>query len=297
MSTVSSAPGDEKLGAFVASMEASSPENAADALQVMLNRAATGGYGKGLSGVISGREQFSPISAAIYGTSADPGAQAKYGPIAAKLPGNTPQEKFIYLQKVAAEPDGLNKLQQIFGGGDAGVAATILNDPKYLEESRKNIKGALSFRGYNTSGSVKVRSGGNYFFDFSGKVGSMSEKSQDNSITQQPQETLIRPTTPAQPQVSTTTPTTPKVEPAPSIKPPAVAQAISQPVQKMPELIQLPPTVIDASVPQPQQDSGGNIITPSSQGGGGPDVPFLPTGNPDNFFTMYSKIVYNIVDG
>jgi hypothetical protein len=65
----------------------------------------------------------------------------------------------------------------------------------------------------------------------------------------------------------------------------------------MPELIQLPPTVIDASVPQPQQDSGGNIITPSSQGGGGPDVPFLPTGNPDNFFTMYSKIVYNIVDG
>jgi len=106
--------------------------------------------------------------------------------------------------------------------------------------------------------------------------------------------------TPAQPQVSTTTPitpTTPKVEPAPSIKPPAVAQAISQPVQKMPELIQLPPTVIDASVPQPQQDSGGNIMTPSSQGGGGPDVPFLPTGNPDNFFTMYSKIVYNIVDG
>ena len=115
-SVVSSAPGDEKLGAFVASMEAASPENASDAMQVMLNRSASGKYGKGLSGVLSGYDQFSPISAAIYGKSADPDAAAKYGPIAAKLPGNTPQEKFKYLQSEASKPDGLNRLQQIFGG-------------------------------------------------------------------------------------------------------------------------------------------------------------------------------------
>ena len=41
----------------------------------------------------------------------------------------------------------------------------------------------------------------------------------------------------------------------------------------------------------------------SSGGGGGgsqgsgPSVPFLPTSNPDNFLVLYSRMVYNIVDG
>jgi muramidase (phage lysozyme) len=48
-----------------------------------------------------------------------------------------------------------------------------------------------------------------------------------------------------------------------------------------------------------QQQSGGG----SSGGGGGgsqgsgPSVPFLPAGNPDNFLVLYSRMVYNIVDG
>ena len=48
-----------------------------------------------------------------------------------------------------------------------------------------------------------------------------------------------------------------------------------------------------------QQQSGGG----SSGGGGGgsqgsgPSVPFLPTSNPDNFLVLYSRMVYNIVDG
>ena len=49
-----------------------------------------------------------------------------------------------------------------------------------------------------------------------------------------------------------------------------------------------------------QQQSGGGG---SSGGGGGgsqgsgPSVPFLPTSNPDNFLVLYSRMVYNIVDG
>jgi ribosomal protein S7 len=275
---VSSAPGDEKLAAFVASMEASSPENAADAMQVMLNRAASGYSKQGLAGVISGREQFSPLSAAIYGTSADKAAARKYGPIATRLPGNTPQEKFKYLQQVASEPDGLNKLQQIFNGGDPQVAATILNDPKYLEASRKNVRGALNFGAGSIAqpGDVKIRAGGNYFYNFTGNVGSLGSQ----------------PTGPV-----TTTPA--QVSPAPvqTQMTETRAQAISQPAQQVPTTINLPPTIIDASPPQQAQQQSGGVSAPPPSGGGSIEVPMLPTTNPDNFLTMYSRIVYNIVDG
>ena len=178
-----SASGDEKLAAFVASMEASSPENAADALQVMLNRSSSGYSKRGLPGVLSGYDQFSPISAAIYGKSADPAASRKYGPIARSLPGNTPDEKFEYLRKIASEPDGLTKLQKIFGGGSASVASTILSDSRYLEASRQNVKGALNFYGGRQSNSsdVKVRPGGNWFWNFTGNIGTLSSKPQSSS--------------------------------------------------------------------------------------------------------------------
>lgn len=48
-----------------------------------------------------------------------------------------------------------------------------------------------------------------------------------------------------------------------------------------------------------QQPSGGGgqmISTPPSQKTG-PSVPLLPSSNPDNFLVLYSKIVYNVVDG
>ena len=55
-----------------------------DALQVMLNRTALSKSGKGYTWAgnslfeqITAKEQFSPYSAAIFGTSADPNAAAK----------------------------------------------------------------------------------------------------------------------------------------------------------------------------------------------------------------------------
>ena len=75
------------------------------------------------------------------------------------------------------------------------------------------------------------------------------------------------------------------------------AQAISQPAQQVPQTISLPPTIIDAGGSSPQQSGGNNIVTPPPSSGGTIEVPFLPTSNPDNFLTMYSRMVYNIVDG
>lgn len=75
-----------------------------------------------------------------------------------------------------------------------------------------------------------------------------------------------------------------------------IAKNISQPAQKAPQTITLPPNIIDAGVPQ-QQSSGGGVVPQAPSGSGSYEVPFLPTTNPDNFLTMYSRIVYNIVDG
>jgi hypothetical protein len=75
------------------------------------------------------------------------------------------------------------------------------------------------------------------------------------------------------------------------------AQVISQPAQQIPTTINLPPTIIDASPPQQAQQQSGGVSAPPPSGGGSIEVPMLPTTNPDNFLTMYSRIVYNIVDG
>jgi len=74
------------------------------------------------------------------------------------------------------------------------------------------------------------------------------------------------------------------------------AAAVSQTAQSQPQVNYLP---IDMSGGRQQQSGGG-----SSGGGGGggsqgsgPSVSFLPAGNPNNFLVLYSRMVYNIVDG
>ena len=48
---------------------------------------------------------------------------------------------------------------------------------------------------------------------------------------------------------------------------------------------------------QQQSGGGGGGGGPAPSQGSGPSVPFLPTSNPDNFLVLYSRMVYNIVDG
>ena len=73
---------------------------------------------------------------------------------------------------------------------------------------------------------------------------------------------------------------------------------VAQPVQQQPKANII---TIDMSgggqQTQQQSPSGGGISAPPSPQQKGPTQPFLPPSNPNNFLTLYSRMVYNIVDG
>jgi hypothetical protein len=95
----------------------------------------------------------------------------------------------------------------------------------------------------------------------------------------------------AQPAKPTVTPA-----PAPAATSQQIAQTVSQPpVQQKPQI-----TVAPMNMASPQTQStkvGDKAIPPPVMSKGGVSVPFLSSSNNDNFLTLYSKMVYNIVDG
>ena len=176
---VTGSTAERNLAAFLSTLEATGDQNSMDALQVMLNRTALSKSGKGYTWAgnslfeqITAREQFSPYSAAIFGTSADPAAAAKYGNI---LSGS-PEERRMKLMEIASGPDALNNLQTLFKGGNAASASRILadlqSDGALAKESRRYIQGRTSFRGYRSgSGDLNRGRGGNFFFNNQGTTG------------------------------------------------------------------------------------------------------------------------------
>jgi hypothetical protein len=150
---------DMIAAAHLATLEASSPQQVADVMQVILNRAK--GQSGGIPAVITAREQFTPYSAAIYGGSpGDPAASAKYGRL-----GVTKAEIF----QLASQPNGLQALTNRFNAGNPSVAAQVLTDIRsngpLITSSRKFVGGAQYFTGYPTKGSRRRPDGGNYFRD------------------------------------------------------------------------------------------------------------------------------------
>ena len=182
--------GEQNLAAFLSTMEASGNQNQADAFQVMLNRTAdaqAGGsmkaYGTTLGDQITAKEQFSPLSAAIYGVSEDSAAAAKYGTISRAL-GNTPEERKKKLLEIASQPNGMEALQKLFGGGSASDAAKVLKDfqtgGSLSQQSATDIGSMVSFRGYSDglpADRYNRGEGGNFFFGKGSKVGSLTEVS------------------------------------------------------------------------------------------------------------------------
>ena len=176
---VTGSTAERNLAAFLSTLEATGDQNSMDALQVMLNRTALSKSGKGYTWAgnslfeqITAKEQFSPYSAAIFGTSADPNAAAKYGNI---LSGS-PEERRMKLMEIASGPDALNNLQTLFKGGNAASASRILadlqSDGALAKESRRYIQGRTSFRGYRSgSGDLNRGRGGNFFFNNQGTTG------------------------------------------------------------------------------------------------------------------------------
>lgn len=196
---ISSAPEDVKLAGFLSTLEGSGGQTAADAFQVMLNRAASdySGYGKNLGAQIMAQGQFSPYAAAIYDReTGDPAADAKYGKIRAKL-GKTPEERKAKLRQIASQPDGLDQLQKLFGAGSAAESKKIIEDFQsggpLSQASRRDIRGAVSFRGYDpgVAGAFRRPEGGNTFFDFKSTIGSLSEVApQSTPTTTKPTNTI-----------------------------------------------------------------------------------------------------------
>jgi len=283
--TVPSGTSGENLAAFTSILEGTSGQNAADAMQVMLNRAATdhSGYGD-LFGQVTAKEQFSPISSAIYADSLDPDAKKVYGPIADKL-GKTPQERIQKLKEIASGPNGLQNLEQLFGRkGSAAEAAKILTDFKtggtLSTAAREGVKGRRFFKGQTqlknmVKGVDFYRgTGGNFFHgNAGGKVGMLEQLQPTGEETKQ---SVVSPAKTDQ-EV--------KQQVAADVSRPA------SPVSQQPEITILP---MDMGTMRANRGPSG-MAPPDLQGG--TKVPFLSSTNDDNFFTMLSKVVYNIVDG
>jgi len=82
--------------------------------------------------------------------------------------------------------------------------------------------------------------------------------------------------------------------PQTSIKPGQQApQTLTKPGQQAPQVSLVN---IGSGTPQASPSRPSSTTTPPSPtGGNGPTAPFLPSYNPDNFLTLYSRMVYNIV--
>jgi murein DD-endopeptidase MepM/ murein hydrolase activator NlpD len=149
---------DKRAAAHLATLEATAPQHVADVYQVILNRAAK--QSGGIAAVITAREQFTPYSAALYGSSEDENAQGKYGGL--KL---TKKEIF----ELAAKPDGIQQLTKRFGAGNPSVAARVLADFEsnghLAQNAKKFVGGAQYFLGYKHAGARSRPDGGNWFRD------------------------------------------------------------------------------------------------------------------------------------
>jgi hypothetical protein len=90
----------------------------------------------------------------------------------------------------------------------------------------------------------------------------------------------------------------------------AVPRAPSAPVAPSQEQLRKPPAAkasgaeapqvslvnVGSGTPQASPSRPSSTTTPATPtGGNGPTAPFLPSSNPDNFLTLYSRMVYNIV--
>ena len=306
MEPIASGSADEKLAAYASALEGTSGQNAADAMQVMLNRSAQNhsGYG-GLGEQVMARAQFTPMSSAIYGrTGHDPAADAAYGHIAPML-GKTPEERKAKIRQIV-ETEGFEGLDKLFKKKHAGNANAVLADFKsggpLSQAAVQGVQGRVYFKGQlNLERDKRPEdfyrgTGGNYFHgSSSGKIGTLAQ------ATQKPGAQIAAATPQAQAQAAQAQAAqaqAAQVEAAKTAQTQVAqrAAAVSQTAQSQPQVNYLP---IDMSGGGQQQSGGGG----SGGGGGGgsqgsgPSVPFLPAGNPDNFLVLYSRMVYNIVDG
>ena len=91
----------------------------------------------------------------------------------------------------------------------------------------------------------------------------------------------------------------PGAPPAPKLptKPGQQAPQAPSASKSGPQPIQVIPFQQQSQVQPASSGGGGKISAPPSPQQNGPTAPFYPSSNYDNFLTLYSRMVYNIVDG
>ena len=274
----------ENIAAFTATLEASGDQNQADVMQVMVNR-AKGNSGK-LAHEVTGKNAFSPMTAAIYGAQGlDEDADKMYGHIAPLL-GKTPEERKVKLNQIAAGPDGLNNLAKLFKKGDPAAAARVINDFKtggpLSAKSRADVGGGIYFKGRSyKGGGVYLDRGSNKFHTESDGSGGKGGK------TYQLAQGVPTATAPPKPGVA--------AAPTPAATQQQIAQTVAQPAQQKPQVTVLPMAMNTGTSTPPKPPSSGRSPAPNMTGGR--MLPAVSSANHDNFLTLYSKMVYNIVDG
>lgn len=106
-----------RVAAITATLESGGLQNQSDVFQSMLNRSASGYYGGDLFKNVTAREQYSPMSAALYGTTS--GGASTYSRL-----GVTESE----LKQLASRPDWNTAIVTRFGAGNATNAAKLVED-------------------------------------------------------------------------------------------------------------------------------------------------------------------------
>ena len=265
-------PEEFRIAAALAS-EGGSGVDATDILQVASNRIASGKYGKTYTDVFAQPDQFEGVFSR---------GLSKY--------------KNIKTKEDAAKFLGVSTSEI-----DQRLAA--IRDPKLRAQSAELVQGALEFRAapqyYQKEGLVKGEmdtSGRFYNSKWRGTAGS-------NQFLTGPKDPKI--SGPAQIQLSTSQPTSQAAQAAVQAQAAPGTQAqvaqrvstVSQPAQQKPQINYLPIDMSGGEQQAQQPSGGGGISAPPPTPQSGPSVPFLSATNTDNFLVLYSRMVYNIVDG
>jgi hypothetical protein len=281
--------------ATIAALESGSAQGQADVAQSVYNRLGDTGqlYGKSITEILTRKGQYQVAFT-------DPRSSRGPGTEVAKefkniLGENEAAKAIMYYYSKRGMSISEERAREMYRG-----SAKAISDARLRENSARHVGGRTEFLARGLGGTGSVSRGGGSDNDFFAQYGSRTQMTRGaqpapSGLFNSPSETSATTSS-----TQTTRPTQSTVAPAPAkdqqIQNRNRAQAISTPAQQRMSTISLSPTFIDATQQAPPQQQS-VIPVPSSGGGTTSEVPFLPTTNPDNFLTMYSRIVYNIVDG
>jgi hypothetical protein len=170
---------------------------------------------------------------------------------------------------------------------------------EYFKNAPNNLKGGQlyaqlflpgRFNPKSGDNQVLTRSGENYYEGNKGldvnKDGKITVSDLNVQIGNIKKQYGINPGQPSTAQAPTPKPAPGQAPQAPTPKPAPGQQSI-----------QVIPFEQQSQVQPAPSGGGGQISAPPSPKQNGPTAPFLPSSNPNNFLTLYSRMVYNIVDG